>query len=266
MKHKLFLVEGLPCSGKSTISKYIAQLLKKQGNNVIWIDEGTGNHPADYEFQSYLSEELYRKLREDDKRKIMDASIRRCNGYIVELGQLEGKLLEYMMQFKIYDALAWDIEKEIMLDKWKMFVNQAKPNTIYVFNCCFMQNPMCETMMRFGYDLACSKDFITSIANIIAPMDPVCIYLQVNEIENKINQAVKERGDNWLNAVVEYHTLGEYGKKHNLSGFEGYISCLEERQRRELSIMNSLDMKRFVFKQANDYFKQTNRIMSKIMD
>ncbi|MBP3886988.1 MAG: thymidylate kinase, partial [Cellulosilyticum sp.] len=60
MKNRLFLIEGLPCSGKSTTSKYIAKLLKKQQNNVVWIDEGTGNHPADYEFQSYITEEIYR--------------------------------------------------------------------------------------------------------------------------------------------------------------------------------------------------------------
>lgn len=35
MKNKLFLIEGLPCSGKSTTSKYIAELLKKQEVDII---------------------------------------------------------------------------------------------------------------------------------------------------------------------------------------------------------------------------------------
>ncbi len=51
---KLFLIEGLPCSGKSTTSRYVARKLEEMGKRVYFFDEGTGNHPADYEFHSFL--------------------------------------------------------------------------------------------------------------------------------------------------------------------------------------------------------------------
>ncbi len=50
MRNQLFLTGGLPSSGKSITSQFIAKFLEKQGKKVVWIDEGTGNHPADYEF------------------------------------------------------------------------------------------------------------------------------------------------------------------------------------------------------------------------
>ncbi len=52
MAHRLFIVEGLPCSGKSSISAYAASVLKESGKPVCYIDEGTGDHPADYEFHA----------------------------------------------------------------------------------------------------------------------------------------------------------------------------------------------------------------------
>lgn len=37
-----------------------------------------------------------------------------------------------------------------MLDKWQQFVREATADTVFVFNCVLLQNPMCETMMRFN--------------------------------------------------------------------------------------------------------------------
>lgn len=54
MNHKLFIVEGLPCSSKSTTSRYIADLLKANNHSVQWIDEETNLHPAEYEFLQLL--------------------------------------------------------------------------------------------------------------------------------------------------------------------------------------------------------------------
>lgn len=46
-------MEGLPCSGKSGTSKYIADILKSNGFNTQYYDEGDINHPADYEFHGF---------------------------------------------------------------------------------------------------------------------------------------------------------------------------------------------------------------------
>lgn len=48
MKTNLIIVEGLPGSGKSTTAAMIADELNKKGKKVICVDEGVGEHPADY--------------------------------------------------------------------------------------------------------------------------------------------------------------------------------------------------------------------------
>lgn len=66
---KLYIVEGLPCSGKSTTSAFIAEELKKKCN-VCYVDEGTGNHPADYEFHAFLNNAALQKFNEAEQSSI----------------------------------------------------------------------------------------------------------------------------------------------------------------------------------------------------
>ena len=51
---RLYIVEGLPCSGKSSTARHIADVLTAAGRQVNYMDEGTGRHPADYEFHAFV--------------------------------------------------------------------------------------------------------------------------------------------------------------------------------------------------------------------
>ena len=227
MKTRLFIIEGLPCSGKSTTSAFIASYLQKN-TKVCFVDEGTGNHPADYEFHALAPVGLL-----SDKEEI------------VALSDFSGEIFDKLLQYKIYDFLPWKKEMPLMLEKWRNFVSTCNKDTIYVFNCVFLQNPMCETMMRFGFSETDSKNYISKIAEIIKPLNPVVIYLKNTDISTSVRKTAQER-TGWLDAVIDYHTNGSYGKQIGAKGFDGYIKCLTERQERELRILADLPVKSFV--------------------
>ena len=227
MDPRLYIIEGLPCSGKSTTSSYVAGLLSLNGK-CCFVDEGTGNHPADYEFHALAPAGL---LSEEEK--------------IVPLSDYSGDMFEKLLQYKIYDFLPWETEKPLMLDKWRQFIRNSEEDTAYVFNCVLLQNPMCETMMRFGFPEENSENYIREIADIIRPMDPVVIYLKNTDIAASVKKAAGER-PGWLEAVIDYHVSGGYGKSIHVEGFEGYIRCLEDRQERELRILSRLNVKNLV--------------------
>ena len=126
-----------------------------------------------------------------------------------------------------------------MLDNWRQFVREAEADTVYVFNCVLLQNPMCETMMRFNMTEAESAAHIRSIAEIIAPLTPTVIYLHNDDIADSIRRTAEER-PGWLEAVISYHVSGGYGRSIGAAGFEGYIACLAERQRREERMLHAL--------------------------
>ena len=281
MKTRLYIVEGLPCSGKSTTSKYIADLLEKKGKKVFYADEVGGNHPADYEFHSYLKEDdllLFSEIEQSrivsnaERIDIIDDNIEtntgkgastennicpsKQSGYIVSLGNFQGELFEKLLQYKIYDFLAWEKEMPLMLNKWKRFCDLADEETIYVFNCCLLQNPMCETMMRFGFSMEKSMQFINRICEIIRPLQPVVVYLKNEDIAERIAKVAEER-EGWLDAVIDYHVNGAYGKSIGAKGFEGYISCLEERQRRELTILSQIPVESIIVENPHRDWEDT---------
>ncbi len=148
-----------------------------------------------------------------------------------------------------YDFPDFDTERTRILEKWKSFVHGSSPDMIYVFNCIFLQNPMCETMMRFGMDESASKKYIAEIAEIIRPLSPVIVYIDQPDVRRSIGLVLDERGDEWLNAVISYHVDQGYGKENGLSGYDGYIKCLEERRNRELRILKSLDIDSIILSQ-----------------
>lgn len=212
---RLYIIEGLPCSGKSSTAAFVAESLKEQGRRVCFVDEGTGDHPADYEFHALMA------------------------GRVVPLRQVPPEQLTAYLPYKIYDGLPWETEAPLMLDKWRQFVREADADTTYVFNCVLLQNPMCETMMRFNMTEAESAAHIRRIAEIIAPLEPVVIYLHNDDTAQSVQRAAAER-PGWLEAVIDYHVNGGYGQAVGASGFDGYVRCLQERQAREERILSAL--------------------------
>jgi hypothetical protein len=232
---RLIIAEGLPCSGKSTTARYIAEKL-----GYTFVDEGTGDHPADYESHAFLTVDDMTEFSRPEQRQILSAAENRCGGFVVSLSQFSGELFDKLLRHKVYDFLPWETERPVMLDKWRRFTENCGGSC--VFNCVILQNPMCETMMRFGFSTDVSAAYIGEICDIIEPLQPTVVYLKNTDIRSSIEAALAERGDEWLSAVIDYHCCGAYGRQHSLSGFDGYISALEERQRRELTILAGLDI------------------------
>ncbi|MDE6132722.1 MAG: hypothetical protein K2G04_05035 [Oscillospiraceae bacterium] len=253
------MVDGLPCSGKSTVSKYIADKF-----NMRYFDEGSGAHPADYEFHAFIQMTELQKFYFDEQNKIVEKSERKFGGLIVPLSAFQGDLFEKLIQYKIYDFLPWETEKPVMLDKWREFADNKKPEERYVFNCVLLQNPMCETMMRFDFSREKSAEYIGEICSMIKPLNPVIIYLKSSNITESVKKAVEERGNDWLNMVIDYHCNGAYGKSKKLSGFEGYILALEERQRRELDILSNININHVVLDNPQKNWEAAYRELDKM--
>ena len=98
--HRLIIVEGLPCSGKSTTSKYIADSIGAK-----FYDEGSGNHPADYEFHSFIKNKELCSFLPEEQVLIKQNAVSKADGYIISLSLFSGELFDKLLQHKIYDFL-----------------------------------------------------------------------------------------------------------------------------------------------------------------
>lgn len=144
-----------------------------------------------------------------------------------------------------YDFPDFETERRKILARWRSFAEGADRNTIYVFNGIFLQNPMCETMLRFGMEEEASRQYIAEIAEIIRPLNPVIIYIDLPDVKATVDNIVEERGQDWLRFVIDYHVSQGYGKQNGLHGYDGYIRCLEERKSREFRILHGLDIQSY---------------------
>ncbi len=94
-----------------------------------------------------------------------------------------------------YDFPDFETEREGILAKWSAFVSSAEDETAYVFNCIFLQNPMCETIMRFDFDTDASRAYIREIEEIIKPMDPLIIYISRKDVKGTADRVLLQ--NNW---------------------------------------------------------------------
>ena len=127
MNHRLYIIEGLPCSGKSTTSAYIAELLKQQGN-VCYVDKGTGDYPADYAFHALAPTGML-----SDKSQIVSHK------------DYSGELFDQLLQFKSCDFLPWETEKPVMLKNGGSSPGMCR-RTRPMFSTAFCYKTLCARL------------------------------------------------------------------------------------------------------------------------
>lgn len=126
-----------------------------------------------------------------------------------------------------------------------------------------LRNPMCETMFRFDFSEKESEAYIREICQALEGIEIIVIYLKSSQIEQNVRRALPERGEEWLNAVTDYHVNSAYGRKNRLEGFDGYIRALKERQERELRILERLPVREIIIENPSLNWEKAYELIRK---
>jgi hypothetical protein len=149
---RLYIVEGPPCAGKSEAARIIADAVAAGGRQAAIFDEYNMDHPADYTFHAYMTEDEIGVLSHEERRQIYSESVRTGAGYVVPLTKISVNLFGKVLPFKIYDNLCWESERPVMLEYWRSFAEKARiGKAVNVFVGSLLKNPVCETMIRFDF-------------------------------------------------------------------------------------------------------------------
>jgi hypothetical protein len=251
---KLILIEGLPGSGKSTTAEITNDILKEWNVDTNLFLEGNVEHPADYEGGSYFSKTEFAQLLEQyhELQSILGKhAIERCSGFVLPQYKLKQELADKIVPDSLWDEI-WNhdiyelpLEKNIELisDKWQRFVEQAVTgNQTYIFECCFIQNPVTIGMIKNGASQEVVMNYVKRLAEIIEPLNPVLLYVEQQDLSHSFKKAVQERPKEWSTGFMDYYTNQGYGKIHGAKGIEGTIAVLEGRKQLESVIFNALDI------------------------
>jgi len=254
MTKRLFLIEGLPGSGKTTTAEALTHLLQEQQPDTRLHIEGDLNHPADYESVAYLTMNEWT----DFQSKYASLDVLRFtevfNDYVlVSYRQWQSEKdipeaeLAFLQACDIYE-LPFELHQSLILKKWEAFVAQAlMANTTYVFECCFLQNPLTMGLIKYDLPEATLRAYIERIATIITPLQPVLVYVDQSDVERSFRKALKERPTEWADGFVSYYTEQAYGVNRSLSGVEGTIAILQARKALEHQLLEMLPFRVEVF-------------------
>ncbi|MDP4091079.1 MAG: hypothetical protein Q8930_17670, partial [Bacillota bacterium] len=253
MGARLIIVEGLPGSGKSTTAQLVYDILRDRGINAELYSEGNYNHPADFDGAAYFSSENFDALMRRYPRSedlLCRIKSRYCGGYVIPYRKaieedhisFEKELFEEITRNDIYELLL-DIHIDLISSRWKNFTqSRIDEDKVYIFECCFIQNPVTVTMIKANFPKDVTVNYINGLAETIAPLRPVLIYVEQKDIKVSFKRAVQSRPKEWFEGFSNYYLNQGYGYDNGLKGFDGVLKVLEERNSLEGEIYDSLKL------------------------
>lgn len=244
----LIMVEGLPGTGKSTTAHFLNGWLSKQGRTVAHYPEGRADHPVDFEQVAILSTETFIGLvgafpaQGDD---LIRGAEKVGDSWLVRYGQRRGwprELRTRIEEYDVYDgSITPELHTRVLRDSWDSFGDKvAHTSEVYLFECVLLQNPVTALLGRFDLPAEAVEAHIRRLADSVAALEPIVVYLDPGDPAVVLERAAAERPAEWLESVVAYHCGQGYGLARGLQGFDGYVEFMRRRRELELELLPRL--------------------------
>jgi len=242
---KLVLIEGIPGAGKTSTARFVADWLRARGCAVRLHLEGDPDHPADFEATACLSAEQFAELcaRFPQQQAALESLARRSKSArgelllcFAKLDNPPADLRSALMERDVYNLPEADFLR-VSLRRWQEFAAAAQAGqAVYVFECCLLQNQLTTLMAVHDASLQRIAAQLESVAQAIAPLAPLAIYLDPPAVRDALLRVCAERPREWLDFVCAYTAGQAWGKARGLSGLEGMLSFYEARRELEHSL------------------------------
>lgn len=254
--NRLILIEGIPGSGKTTMAEKVKQHLESKGQRVKMFQEGE-LHPADLAWLSVIPLKKFEEIRrlpifegrwenhvsiEGDLAIIAYTQLR-----LPEEGQ---EWMVYFDQHEVYDQrVPFEDFRRLHFERWKRFSRDADPETVYIFECAYLQNHISEMLRAHEMTEEAIIRYMKSLIQTVETMNPKLIYLSQPDVRETIQRVAEERRSpepkqwkDWIDLVAEYVEDSPFGKDTHASGFEAVIQFIQARKALEFRVMEKLDI------------------------
>lgn len=259
---RLVLVEGLPGSGKTTISKKISEYMSAKRKTNLY-QEGDG-HPADLAWCACIPFEkldfIYKKY--PTYQQHIESCMYIEDGFVVvpytQFSIEDNAFFQLMESYEVYDSrVGFETFSKLHMTKWKRFEELSeKSDDLTVFECAFLQNHINELLLFHCMTEKEIEKYLMNLISKVRKLEPVLIYLNqpsVYETITKVSEIrLNEKGEKeWMERVIQYIENSPYGRNNLLSGFEGMVSYFESRKKIELNIIKNLPIETYIIDNPN---------------
>ncbi|WP_312150159.1 hypothetical protein [Paenibacillus odorifer] len=277
MRSKLVLIEGMPGSGKTTTAQLVHEIFTEVNITSQLFLEGNLEHPADYDGVAFFKKTEWDELLNTHKKfkdLLSNLMIQQDNDYFLEYRKIKSEvwssfpdeLHRAVFKHDIYE-LPLDQNRKQITERWTKFADRVLYGVdTFVFDCCFIQNPVTIGMIKHGAKKEDVMSYVIELATIVERLNPLLIYVQQNDLDHSFRKAVKERPQEWSEGFIEYYTNQGYGKTQNYKGLDGTLQVLKARRELEEEIFTRLNITKIKVDNSsynkNDYKQVLEGILS----
>ncbi len=223
--------------------------------------EGSLDHPADFESVACLDAREYGHLLARFpteaaflQRQVIqdgDDTFFRYRAMKQNYPELAEALIAVLAQYEIYELPVAKYQR-LVRQRWQRFAEAAATgHTVYIFECCFLQNPLTMLLGRHNEPVSAAESFVLELADVVGELRPCLIYLHPGEVRATLTKIARERPSEWLDFVIAYHTQQGHGQAQGWQGFDGLVQFYEMRQAIELSLLSRLPFSHLLVEHNN---------------
>ena len=254
MSSTIIFIEGNPGSGKSTFAKRLKQSLLSIGYSVRMYQEGD-LHPIDLAWCAILTKDQYQATL-DKYRMIKDDILTLTkpmnDQYVVAYTKVNPILApkefyDDMSSYEIYRSESLEMFKHAHQLLWNQFPNNMEHDTVYIFECVFIQNHINELILKYHLEDKAMYPYFRDLVQPLHAYHPYLIFIKQSNVERSIRQVAAERitndptkFKNWFDLVLDYMQSMPYTKVLGYIGEQGTIKYFNDRQVISLKIIDQL--------------------------
>jgi len=250
----------------------VSEILSEYGLKTELYLEGNLDHPADFDGVAYLEKKLldqllgihsrYEQLIRDNMNEFGEGFAIPYRKLINELGaEFPDELQERLLQNDIYE-LPFAQNRRLIVEKWNQFNQFNTYDSIYIFECCFIQNPLTIGTIKYNATKEEVMSYILQLEKAVKELNPLLIYMDQTDVASTFYRAVQERPKEWSEGFINYYTNQGFGKERGYQGASGTVQVLEERRNLEFEIYDALQLnKRMIDNSQYDDEKRKHQLV-----
>jgi len=263
---KAYFIEGIPGSGNTTYAQRLYDHLKSKGESVELYSEGD-LHPIDLAWCSIIKTDTFNALTEkysayrdqilDHSKFIEDIVITAYTK--VKVDDKDATFFDDFSPYEIYRTKDFHHFRDTHLALWETFNDSHKEDTIYIFECIYLQNHINELKLKFSLSNNDMLDYFQQLMDKLSTIESTILYIKPLDIKATFDRIIKERKSNnenykdWIDQVIEYLEGTKLGKELGYIGYDGALKYFTDRQKLEYYLLRKLTTKKVIFEQKGDY-------------